>query len=49
VAEGIENGMPSDAVALDVRDALDALGEITGEVTSADILNMMFAGFCVGK
>lgn len=49
IEEGIENGMPSDAVALDVREALDALGEITGEVTSADILNTMFAGFCVGK
>jgi tRNA modification GTPase len=41
--------MPADAVAMDLRDALDALGEITGEVTSADILNTMFANFCVGK
>ena len=47
--EGIEAGMPADAIALDLRDALDALGEITGEVTSADILNTMFASFCVGK
>ena len=49
VEEGISAGMPADAVALDLRDALDALGEITGEVTTADILNQMFAGFCVGK
>jgi len=49
IAEGIDEGMPGDAVALDVREALDCLGEITGEVTSADILNTMFAGFCVGK
>jgi len=49
VEEGIAAGMPADAVALDLRDALDALGEITGEVTTADILNQMFAGFCVGK
>ena len=38
-----------DISAMDLRDALDALGEITGEVTSADILNTMFASFCVGK
>ncbi len=49
VEEGIAAGMPADALALDLRDALDALGEITGEVTTADILNEMFAGFCVGK
>jgi len=49
VKEGMESGMPADAIAMDLRDALDALGEITGEVTSADILNSMFASFCVGK
>ncbi|HUX22164.1 MAG TPA: tRNA uridine-5-carboxymethylaminomethyl(34) synthesis GTPase MnmE [Spirochaetia bacterium] len=49
VDEGIAGGMPADAVAMDLREALDALGEITGEVTSADILNTMFANFCVGK
>ncbi len=49
VKKGIAAGMPADAVALDLREALDALGEITGEVTTADILNQMFAGFCVGK
>ena len=49
VTEGIETNVPADAIAMDLRDALDALGEITGEVTSADILNTMFANFCVGK
>ncbi len=49
VESGIAIGMPLDAVALDVREALDALGEITGEVTTADILNSMFSSFCVGK
>ena len=43
------NKVSLDAVALDLKDALDALGEITGEVTSEDILNNIFAGFCVGK
>lgn len=49
VMAGIEAGMPADAVALDLKEALDSLGEITGEVTTADILNEMFSGFCVGK
>jgi tRNA modification GTPase len=42
-------GVPLDMVFVDVKEALDALGEITGEVTTADILTRMFSGFCVGK
>lgn len=49
VRTGAERGAPLDMIALDVRDALDALGEITGEVTTADVLTRMFANFCVGK
>lgn len=45
----LENNVSLDAAALDLKDVLDALGEITGEVTSEDILNNIFAGFCVGK
>jgi len=36
-------------IASDIRLALDILGEITGETTPDDILNQIFAGFCVGK
>jgi tRNA modification GTPase len=49
VRAGTELGMPVDMIALDVKDALDALGEITGEVTNADVLTHMFSNFCVGK
>jgi len=42
-------GATPDLLAVDLADALDALGEITGEVTSAEILDRMFARFCVGK
>jgi tRNA modification GTPase len=49
VREGLSAGVPLDMAALDLRDAVNALGEITGEVTSADILNTMFSRFCVGK
>ena len=49
VETGLTSGAPLDAVAVDVREALDALGEITGDVASADILESMFSSFCVGK
>ncbi len=49
VRAGAEQQAPIDMIALDVRDALDALGEITGEVTTSDVLTRMFSGFCVGK
>jgi tRNA modification GTPase len=49
VRTGAEQGAPIDMIALDVKDALDALGEITGEVTTSDVLTRMFSGFCVGK
>ncbi len=49
VEEGLAAGVPIDAIALDLQEAIHALGEITGEVTSADILEQVFTGFCVGK
>jgi tRNA modification GTPase len=49
VREGLEEGVSIDAVAMDVRDALDALGEIVGQVSQADMLTDMFSRFCVGK
>jgi len=49
VARGVEAAVPVDAVALDLQDAVAALGEITGEVTTADVLDAMFGSFCVGK
>ncbi len=46
---GVDGGVPVDAVAIDLQEAIRALGEITGEVTTDDILDAMFSGFCVGK
>jgi tRNA modification GTPase len=42
-------GMPLDIVAQDLQEALRALGEITGEVTTEEMLTLMFSRFCVGK
>lgn len=49
VVAGLEAEMPLDALAVDLREALDALGEITGEVTTSEVLHEMFSRFCVGK
>ncbi len=46
---GLQAGEPWDVLAVDLKEALDSLGEITGEVTSQDILNQIFSQFCVGK
>jgi tRNA modification GTPase len=44
-----DRGSPLDLIAPLLRDSVDALGEITGEVSTADILDAMFSRFCVGK
>lgn len=47
--EARARGVPADLLAVDLADAMDALGEITGEITTAEVLERMFAAFCVGK
>ncbi len=49
VKDGLRERMPLDVIALDVQESVHSLGEITGEVTSSDVLDVMFSGFCVGK
>jgi tRNA modification GTPase len=41
--------VPLDIVVVELGEALEALGTLTGEVASADILEKIFSGFCVGK
>ena len=45
----VENDLPLDIVSMDIQEALEALGELTGEVTTDDILDQIFGSFCVGK
>ena len=47
--DGLRNQLPTDLVAEDVRMALHDLGELTGTVSSEDILNNIFGKFCIGK
>ena len=49
VQYGIDNSIPSDLMAIDIRQALYHFGEITGEITSDDLLGNIFANFCIGK
>lgn len=47
--EGLERGVPADLVAVDLQAALDHLGSVTGLITSDDVLDAIFAEFCIGK
>jgi tRNA modification GTPase len=47
--ESFAAGMPLEIVSLELRDALTALGEVTGETTTDDILDQIFTRFCIGK
>ncbi|MFA5973510.1 MAG: tRNA uridine-5-carboxymethylaminomethyl(34) synthesis GTPase MnmE [Lentimicrobiaceae bacterium] len=46
---GLDANIPTDLIATDIRSALHHLGEITGEVTTEDILGNIFGKFCIGK
>ncbi|MEK7254540.1 MAG: tRNA uridine-5-carboxymethylaminomethyl(34) synthesis GTPase MnmE, partial [Bacteroidota bacterium] len=49
VLRGLETGVTSDFVAMDIRRALAFLGEILGEVSTEDLLGNIFSRFCIGK
>ena len=49
VQQGINDDLSGDLLAIDIRQALYHFGEITGEITSDDLLGNIFANFCIGK
>ncbi len=49
IISGLENNLPEDLIAIDIRQAIHYLGEITGEITSDEILGNIFKNFCIGK
>tara|TARA_B100000287_G_scaffold64986_2_gene56512 strand:+ start:1095 stop:2477 length:1383 start_codon:yes stop_codon:yes gene_type:complete len=49
VQEGLEVGISGDLLAMDIRQSLYHLGEITGEITTDDLLDSIFRDFCIGK
>ena len=49
VYEGLQNGVSTDLLAVDVRQALYHFGELTGEITNDELLGNIFSKFCIGK
>jgi len=49
VGEGMDANLPLDLLAIDLQAALSFLGDIIGETTTDDVLDMIFAEFCLGK
>jgi tRNA modification GTPase len=49
VEDGLKNNIPEDLIAIDIRQAIHFLGEITGEITTDEILGTIFRNFCIGK
>jgi tRNA modification GTPase len=49
VISGFNEQLPEDLIAIDIRHAIHYLGEITGEITTDEILGNIFKNFCIGK
>ncbi len=49
VKNGIQSNISGELLAIDIKEALNCLGEITGEITNEDILDSIFKDFCIGK
>ncbi|WP_057936276.1 tRNA uridine-5-carboxymethylaminomethyl(34) synthesis GTPase MnmE [Algoriphagus resistens] len=49
ILSGLDNEVTNDFVAMDIRRSLHFLGEITGEITTDDLLENIFRNFCIGK
>ncbi|NLO43245.1 MAG: tRNA uridine-5-carboxymethylaminomethyl(34) synthesis GTPase MnmE, partial [Bacteroidales bacterium] len=49
VKEGLEIGISSDFISQDIRECMFYLGEITGQISTDEILGNIFSKFCIGK
>ena len=49
VEEGLNTDLSGDLLAIDIREALEYFGEITGQVTNDELLGNIFSNFCIGK
>lgn len=49
VQQGIADGLSGELLSMDLQDCLEALGEITGQITSEEVLHSIFSHFCIGK
>ncbi len=49
VLDGLSNAIPTDFLSQDIRECMHYLGEITGEITTDEVLGNIFKNFCIGK
>ena len=49
IEAGLDSNIPEDLIAIDIRHAIHYLGEITGEITTDELLGNIFRNFCIGK
>ena len=49
VQKGMRDGLSGELLSLDLQDCLNALGEVTGQITNAEVLQNIFSKFCIGK
>ena len=49
VQDGLEAGVSGEFLSMDLHDCLNALGEVTGQITSDEVLHSIFSHFCIGK
>ena len=47
--ETLKSNALAELIVMDIRDSLKAIGEITGEITTEDLLDKIFSDFCIGK
>ena len=49
VQQGLDNSLSGELLSLDLQDCLNALGEVTGQITNQEVLSNIFSKFCIGK
>ena len=49
VQQGMADGLSGELLSMDLQDCLNALGEVTGQITNAEVLANIFSKFCIGK
>ena len=49
VQQGLKDGLSGELLSMDLQDCLNALGEVTGQITNAEVLANIFSKFCIGK
>ncbi len=49
IQQGLDNKIPGDLLALDIRHCLHYISEITGDISNEDVLDYIFSKFCIGK